>query len=399
MKMRRIPTLLMLAILAVSSAFAAEAVVTEEGVDSLRTEGGSLNKTSGADPAAPCRWYDRIDIALGATGIVQGSSGAGDLSADGDVTDASGSIDLELTGHATEDGALYVHLESGAGDGLDGDIATLSGLNGDADDDSNVRLTEVWYEQTFGESFRVRAGKVDLTSDFDTSAVANDETSQFLSGGFVNNLAIEFPDDNGFGGMFWVSPSKLIDVGLGVADADADWDNAFEDPFAIAEIDFKPCFGCLQGNYRVYAWYNGKDHENFSDGSADDHNHGFGVSFDQQVSDIVTLFARYGVQRSEVAQVGSAWSAGFSVVGSAFGRENDSIGFAYGMAMIGDDWKNIDAASGVDSANEGHFEVFYNLAINDHLNLTPDVQFVTNANGDSACDDFFAFGVRAQVSF
>ncbi|HNX04929.1 MAG TPA: carbohydrate porin [Opitutales bacterium] len=345
------------------------------------------------------KWYDAIEIALGATGVVQGSSGAGDLIGDGDKTDGSASIDIEITAHATESGAFFVHLESGSGDGLDGDIATLSGFNDDADDDSNLRLTEVWYEQAFGETARLRLGKVDLSTDFDTNAVANDETAQFLSCGFVNAPALEFPDDNGLGAMFWMSPTKLVDIGVGVADANADWDNVFEDPFAIAEVDFKPVFGELQGNYRFYAWYNGKDHEDLSDGSTDAKNHGFGLSFDQQLNDIATVFVRTNIQRGEVSQVASSWSAGLGLSGSVFGRDGDSFGLAYGMALIGDDWKDFDAVNGIESSDEGHLELYYNLAINEHLSLSPDIQWVTNPNGDRACDDVFVFGLRAQVSF
>lgn len=377
----------------------AEEAVSRTEFDALKAKMESLEQAATVAETSSDKWYDNLELALGATGLLQGSSGAGELSDDGDKTDASASIDLELTAHATENGALYLHLESGSGDGLDGDIATLSGLNDDADDDANVRLTEVWYEHTFGNLVRLRVGKVDLTTDFDTNAVANSETDQFLSSGFVNGLAAEFPDDNGFGGMLWLSPSSLVDIGFGIADADADWDNAFEDPFAIAEVDFKPLIGGLQGNYRFFGWYNGKDHENLTDGSTDEHNYGFGLSFDQQVNDSVTLFARYGWQRGEVSKVEHAWSAGFALSGATFGRENDNIGFAYGRAMIGDDWKNFDSASGVDYADEGHFEVFYNYAVNEHLALSPDIQWVTNANGDKGGDDFFVFGLRTQVSF
>lgn len=378
----------------------AEETVSRTEFDALKAKMERLEQAS--SPAAETssdKWYDKIELAIGATGVLQGSSGAGNLSDSGDKADASASIDIELTAHATENGAFYIHLESGSGDGLDGDIATLSGLNDDADDDSNLRLTEVWYEQTLSDIVRLRVGKVDLTTDFDTNAVANSETDQFLSSGFVNGLATEFPDDNGFGGMIWVSPSSLFEIGVGMADADADWDNAFEDPFAIAEVDFKPTIGGLQGNYRMFGWYNGKDHESLTDGSTDEHNYGFGLSFDQQVSDLVTLFARYGWQRGEVAELEHAWSAGFAIAGSAFGRDDDNIGFAYGMAMIGDDWKEFDSASGIDYTDEGHFEVFYNYAINEHLNISPDVQWVMNANGDKDSDDLFAFGIRAQVSF
>lgn len=391
-------TALSAAVCAATVSFGADDGVSRAEFDALKDRLESIEATNDGHTSDDA-WYDNIEIAVGMTGVLQGSSGAGNLSADGDITDASGSVDIELMAPVGDSGTFYVLMESGSGDGLDGDIATLSGLNDDGDDDSNLRVTEAWYEQTFNDIFRVRVGKVDLTTDFDTNAVANSETDQFLSSGFINNLAVEFPDDNGFGGMLWISPSELVDVGIGVADADADWDNAFENLFVIAEVDFKPVFGELQGNYRIFGWYNGKDHDDLTSSSTDEQNLGFGVSFDQQLNDIFTAFARASWQRGEVSQVEVAWSAGFSVSGSVFGRDDDTLGFACGMAMIGSDWEDMDAADGIDSGDEGHLEVFYNYAVNDHVVVSPDVQFVTNANGDSDSDNFAVFGLRTQISF
>ncbi|MBN1545501.1 MAG: carbohydrate porin, partial [Syntrophaceae bacterium] len=199
-----------------------EKVVEQQAAPTLKNEDGK-------------RWYEKIDIAIGATGVLQGSSGAKEqLSIDGDVTDGSMSFDLELTIPVEKYGKFYSLFEVGAGDGIDSDIPSLSGFNDDADDDQNIRLTEIWYEHVWlGERLRFRTGKVNLTTDFDANSVANSETDQFLSGGFVNNLAVEFPDDNGFGAMLWASPNDLWDIGVGIADADADWDDVFEDVFSI----------------------------------------------------------------------------------------------------------------------------------------------------------------------
>ncbi len=73
----------------------------------------------------------------------------------------------------------------------------------------------------------------------------------------MNNLAVEFPDDNGIGAMIWSSPRD--DLGFGVEFADADGDSMFDDVFSIAELDFKPKIGGRRGNYRLYGWLNNKD--------------------------------------------------------------------------------------------------------------------------------------------
>lgn len=398
----------LLILLAAGSAFSEEYRVSREEMDVMKSKLECLEKAveQQATPTSKTeygkQWHEKIDVAVGATGVLQGSSGAKErLSPDGDVTDGSMSFDLELTIPVAKYGKFYSLFEAGTGDGIDGDIPTLSGFNDDADDDQNIRLTEIWYEHTWlGERLRFRGGKVNLTTDFDASTVANSETDQFFSSGFVNNLAVEFPDDNGFGAMLWASPNDFWGIGVGVADADADWDDVFEDVFSIVEMDFKLKIADRQGNYRIYIWLNGKDHEDLKDpAKTKEDNYGYGVSLDQEITEVMTLFARYGRQRDQVAQVEHAWSGGLQCSGKAYGREDDVVSFAYGMAIIGDDWKDVDRSNGINTGDEHHVELYYNLKVNDHLNISPDIQWVKNPNGDRDNDDVWAFGIRAQLSF
>ncbi|MCK9275846.1 MAG: carbohydrate porin [Syntrophales bacterium] len=347
-------------------------------------------------------WYEKMDVAIGATGVLQSSSGATErVSAEGDITEASLSIDLELYIPVSENDCFYMLFESGAGDGIDGDIPALSGFNDDADDNQNLRPSEVWYEHIWCDNrVRIRGGKIDLTTDFDTNAVSNSETDQFLSTGFVNNVAVEFPNDNGAGAMIWVAPVDSWEIGIGAADADGDWDSALDDIFTITEISFSPRFTDRKGNYRIYGWLNGTDHEHLLDSSKTDaHNYGFGLSFDQEVLEFLTIFTRYGWQCGSVSQIEHAFSAGFQFTGNPYGRESDAFGMAYGMAVPGDDWKELKRSNGNNPGNEHHLEIYYTVKMNDHLNVSPDVQWVRNGNGDRASDDLWVFGIRAQLSF
>lgn len=398
----------MLILLAGGSSFGQEHCVTREEMDAMNIRLEGLEKAVEQHAADTSkteeekRWYEKIDIAFGATGVLQGSSGAKKrLSREGDVTDGSMSFDLELTMPVANYGKFYSLFEAGAGDGIDDDIPTLSGFNDNANDDENVRLTELWYEHVwFGDRVRLRGGKIDITTDFDTNVVANCEKDQFLSSGFVNNLAVEFPDDNGFGAMFWVSPGNLWDIGIGVADADGDWDNVFDNVFSIVELDFKPKIADRQGNYRIYGWFNNKEHEDLRDPTkTKEDNYGFGVSFDQEITDVFGLFARYGLQRDSVSQIEHAWSVGLQCSGKFYGRENDIFGLAYGMAIIGDDWKNVDRRNGINSGDEHHVELYYKLKVNDYLNISPNIHWVKNPNGDSDNDDVWVFGLRTRLSF
>jgi carbohydrate-selective porin OprB len=395
-------------LLASAPLFGGDRSVSREEVEAMKARIEQLGEALGQTPTPDLMsegdrpWYERIDFAFGATGVLQGTSGADrSLSPEGDVTDAAGSMDLEISMPVGAYGAFYTLFEAGSGDGIDGDVPTLSGFNDDADDDRSVRPTEVWYEHTWLDGgLRLRGGKVDLTTDFDVSLVANSEIDQFLSTGFVNNLAVEWPDDNGFGAMLWGSPGELWDIGIGIADADADWDSVLEDVFAILELGFKPKIADRQGNYRVYGWFNGKDHEDLRDPAVtDEDNHGCGLSFDQEIAQFVTLFARYGVQRERVSPVERAWSAGLQCAGGFYGRDDDVFGLAYGVALLGDDWEQLEQADGNRTGDESHLELYYRLAVNEHLSLSPDIQWVGNPGGHTDYDDVWVFGVRAQLSF
>ncbi len=400
----------LLVMLAAGSAFSQEPSVTREEVDALKTKLERLERTIEAtsapasEPQGEKQWYEKIDFAIGASGVIQGSTGADD-----DGADATARYELESQFHVTLKDILYLHLEAGNGDGIDDRIPTLSSFNGDAvGDDDKPGFTEVWYLRRFQHLGAVlEIGKLclggpgDNSPDdaiaFDGSEYANNERSQFLSGGFVNNLALELPD-NGLAAAMRISPGEWVDISLAVADADADWDDIFDDVFSITEINFKPEIAGHPGNYRIYGWFNGSDHEDLKDPTKTrEDNYGVGLSFDQEVTESLGIFARYGWQRGSVSQVEHAWSAGLQCSGKFYGREDDTFGLAYGMALIGDDWK--DANSGINAGDEHHAELYYNLKVNEHLNISPDIQWVKNPNGDRDNGDVWAFGIRAQLSF
>ena len=64
--------------------------------------------------------------------------------------------------------------------------------------------------------------------------------------------------------------------------------------------------------------------------------------------------------------------------------------------MISDAYK--DASSGMDS-NELYAEAYYNIAVKEGFQLTPDIQYIVNPGGDGGKDSFAVFGVRAGVMF
>lgn len=138
-----------------------------------------------------------LEISLGATSVVQGTDGNGNGN---DSTDATYSVDLEITSKIGENGTALLYLEGGEGSGVYPELGGFNGYNADAlgdedEDDADLQISEIWYEHSFKEGKVVATfGKMDVTRWFDANEVANDETSQFLADVFVNNIAVEFPD-------------------------------------------------------------------------------------------------------------------------------------------------------------------------------------------------------------
>ena len=343
-----------------------------------------------------------LEISLGATSVVQGTVGNDDNGGHDD-TDATYSVDLEITSKIGKNGTALLYLEGGEGSGLDEEIENFNGYNADATgDDADLQISEIWYEHSFKEGKVVATfGKMDATRWFDANEVANDETSQFLADVFVNNIAVEFPD-YAYGSRMTISPNEMFDISLGALDSDSDFEDIFDDSFLIAELGIKPKILCRQGNYRIYGWRNSNDEFNFDDPSETgrrDKGYGFGISMDQMITDAITAFARIGWQ-NDVYAVESAVSLGFQVAGSLWGRDEDMFGLAYARSKIGEDYRDSLRADGMRTAPaEQSIEAYYSFKVNDHISLSPDIQYAKDREGRESEDSVFIFGLRAQLDF
>ena len=365
--------------------------------------------------------FENLSISIGITGVVQGTVNNEDNSDEGDVTDGSYSADLEFEADFKRWGTGYIHLEAGGGEGITDEVPALTGVNADAGDSQDeVDVSEAWWEfkPLNNDILTVTVGKLDPTAYFDANEVANDETSQFLADAFVNSIVVEWPDYTP-GLRIQISPVEFVDLNLGVFSAESDWEDLFDDVFAIGEINIKPkLFGDLEGNYRLYGWVNGLDHVEWDDFKKsgyntsivdDKKNYGFGISLDQKLPYDITIFARVGFQDDDIAGVSGSldevfgaswmWSAGFQIAGKAWSRPDDVLGIAIGQAILSNDFEDYLKNEGIDPDDETHLEIYYNLYLNDHISLSPDFQLIDNLGGDKDADTVYIFGLRSQISF
>jgi len=352
-----------------------------------------------------------LQIGAGATFVIQGTNKANgsSLSEEGeDVTDASYSIDLTVEKEFEDYGMAFIHLETGDGAGVEDELQVFSNVNRDADDsDNSVSLTEVWYEHYFQSiPATVMVGKIDGTVLVDTNEYANDECTQFLGRIFRNSPTIELPD-NSAGMRLSLEPVDFMDIQVLVMDADGDWEDIVDEGFFAGQINFKPGLFDRGGNYRIIGWLSDREHTKWDDStSVKEEMHGFGISFDQELTDDLGAFLRYGWQDSDVYLNGEsfslehAWSTGIQLKGTSWGRDNDVVGIAVGQAMPSDKYK--DAGTNLEAKDEGHFEIYYNYKVNDHLILTPDIQLIWNPYGKDATngdDTITVVGMKGQVDF
>jgi len=387
-----------------------------EGQEKKSPEGQTEEKKLRKEVAVIWEALKGIEFGFSATGVVQGSIGNHKnqgIPSDrerADRVDGSLSADLEIGKQIGKHGRATAIISAAYGDGLDPRIPSWWGINGDAEDENRVYLKELWYEhKLFAEKLIFTLGKLDLTSYFDTNAVANCENTQFLSPGFVNSAAVQFPDDNGPGVRITFAPTELFDISFGWGQGEEDWDELGHRSLFIGEAGLHPRFGELQGNYRLYGWF--KQHHLDDDvvswddrrrGVFDNRNGwGLGLSLDQAVTPQITLFARAGYQDEKVYEFAWAWSLGAEVKGNYWGRDADALGIAYGMGMISDEYKAFQRFSGEPwfRKNESHLELYYRFQLNDHIAISPDIQVLWNAQGDARFGPVTVIGIRGTLEF
>ncbi len=181
-----------------------------------------------------------------------------------------------------------------------------------------------------------------------------------------------------------VSPADRFYVQAAVADSRAQpgqtgFKTAFHDQgedhtFSIYEVGVSPEIRGMAGNYRLLFWYDPQPLARFDGSGTWRDDTGFGLSFDQQVTQRVTLLARYGFAHGQVRQFSNVWSLGASLAEPIPGRKKDVLGLAMAQGLFSEDFREArDAAP-----QETIFEVYYSLPIGKHIIVSPDLQVLLN---------------------
>ena len=363
-----------------------------------------------------------IELSGDVTGIIQGTSNMDE----GDSTDGAFTFDLGIATHFGGYGSFFIHLEGGDGEGLSDDVPSFSVPNYDTyatlnnANKTDLTISEAYYAFSFWKDrITLNAGKMDISVLFDENEAAGDETTQFLSNIFVKSMGLTVPEPDNFycpAMMVKINPADLVELRfVGASVEDNDWEDLFTHAFGAAQVNIRPKIKERQGNYRFYAWIDGRNHlknsklapgnNAYKTPDADETQTGFGVSFDQEVTDNIIAFFRYSYTNNDLATwsgdhwemipFNQVWSAGIQVSGAWWKRKDDAAGIAYGQTLLTDDYKNANAHTD----DEHYVEAYYRLQLHERFALTGDFQWIRNAGGNAQASDIYIFGLRSQVDF
>lgn len=342
----------------------------------------------------------------------------------------SGSYDLIITVDFDRMGVIPGGKLLGFAQGFYGDsrnVNTKVGALGepfdDADGTRSIYVDQLWYQQTFwDDKARLRFGRLDQQGILDRNAYANSEDKQFMNTYLDNNNAI-IPLAIGNGVSLFLDPTDWLGFVIGVADGEArqfetGLDTTFHDGadfFGFFQTDVRIKLagrnGELPGNYRFGLLYDPGTKTVIMDDlggrrpiESETGDVAFYLSFDQMVyresaGDLqgLGLFFRYGRRDdTRINRISNFWSSGMQYTGLLPTRGRDVLGVGvYSVHSSHRYRREVDS----EFVRETGYELYYRIQVAPWLQITPDLQYITNPGALSSNDDAFVMGLRARLTF
>jgi Carboxypeptidase regulatory-like domain len=310
----------------------------------------------------------------------------------GEKTDADkhayqlANADLFFTARVAQHTMFYADVVGLSGTPPDLEVPSLTLLNGYTARlvrQNELNLREAWLRtEVFKQRLALSAGRLDLTNYFDHNAVANDETSQFLSDSLVNNPALGLAvNGSGFAAVF--DPKKSLNFKIGFQQSNPEASSLSESIFSLAEVGyFLNPFGVGEGHYRV--WY--RVNSTGKDAVGPQHRAGAGISFDQRLSPTVTLFGRYGAAQN-LDKKDRFYSGGFQFRNHLVLNPGDYWAVGYSQSQL------------VDARREHLTEGYYNFQLTERLKLSLHLTHVLEMRPDAPKQGFLVPGIRLAAAF
>jgi carbohydrate-selective porin OprB len=150
----------------------------------------------------------------------------------------------------------------------------------------------------------------------------------------------------------------------------------------------------LEGNYRFDLWCDPEPLTKW-EGSSQRDTVGYGISFDQMLSEKVGAFLRYGWNDGRVRTFSNYWSLGGTWTGPLPARSKDVLGFGFGQGITSYDYREAKDATHTESI----FEAYYKIYVTEWCSLTLDLQTLLNPGTNSHNDTSVIPGIRVKMVF
>ncbi|MDB5327846.1 MAG: Carbohydrate-selective porin [Phycisphaerales bacterium] len=304
------------------------------------------------------------------------------------------------------------------------DFQNQSGRNGtdlygdaqgfdNADADGRTQISELWYEQIFGDTLRLKVGKVDANTEFAAVAAA----SEFINSSFGYSPTITglptYPDPAASFNIFY-TPVPWFYVQYGVYDGGDGETTGNHSPrtlwrqpadfFHIAEAGFHwTCGdGTLPGHAAVGVSYANGRFERFRGGQQNGTQSIYALVEQKLIHTVPSekdnerglyAFAQFGSADEEVNDFRQHIGAGVTWVGPYAADNLDAVGLAFSTVFFSDA-----TGSPYTQDSETSIEAFYNFQATNYLSIKPDLQYVIHPGGDAELKDALIATLRVTLA-
>jgi hypothetical protein len=299
--------------------------------------------------------------------------------------------DLYFTANIAQHTMFFADVVGISGTPPDLEVPSLTLLNSFTarlERQNQLNLREAWLRtELLSRRLALTAGRLDLTNFFDHNAIANDETSQFLSDALVNNPSLGLAvNGSGFAAVY--DPKKGLNFKIGFQQSNPSATSLSDSIYSLAEVGyFLNPFKIGEGNYRFWYRVNNLDVDRGGPSAIREHRNAFGTSFDQRLSSTVTLGGRFGASQSEIGGRDQFYSGALQFRNHLVLYPGDYWAFGYSQSNLrsGD--------------REQLAEGYYNFQIAEKFKLSFHLTHVLETRPGSPKTGFFVPGIRLQASF
>ena len=272
----------------------------------------------------------------------------------------------------------------------------MAGMFAPSFSDQGTRLTNLYWKQKFnGGKTSMMVGFFDTTDYVDTYALASPW------GGFTNLVfstgagTIGLPDDASLGlaaGHMFTDNFYGI---AGISDGNADSSHPFDgfETFVDDNQYFKTAeLGWTASQDRIYTDNVHVTYWHLDGGTKNSKEDSQGVNFSASYFATAQImpFIRGGVSEGDASLLSKSLVAGIGYFG--LGAPANNLGFAVNWGEVNDH----ELAFGGGHDDQYIAELYYNIAVGKHFNITPDIQYIKNP-ALSTEDDSWVFGIRLNA--